>query len=109
MFFGLVFEQVREAVEFEPRTVLGVQTSTVVGVAMTGFVAWRAVVNTVYRAWWETAGFLAMTAMFGVQFLTGDAISNPAVIFSVVGVAMLLLLVGNARDDPSEPPRLTGP
>jgi len=85
---------------FEPTTIAGVPISTVAGAAMTGFAGWCCLVAIASDAPWTAAGFLVLTAAFGVQFLSAVTIETDAVAYAVVGVAVGLILVGGTRDDP---------
>ncbi|MBV0925710.1 hypothetical protein KTS45_16015 [Halomicroarcula limicola] len=84
---------------FEPETIAGGPASIAAGAAMTGFVGWCCVVALVSDAPWTAAGFLVLTLAFGVQFLSPVTIETDAVVYAVVGVAVVLLLVGGDRDD----------
>ena len=88
---------------FSPETVAGLPASTAVGTAMTTFLAWGALVAVVYKARWTATGFAVMTAGFAVQTLSGQDIQNRVVIYSVVGLAVLLIIIGGKQDNPISP------
>ncbi|MFC5368619.1 hypothetical protein [Salinirubrum litoreum] len=88
---------------FSPETVAGLPASTAVGTAMTVFLAWGTLVAVVYKSRWTATGFAVMTAGFAVQTLSGQGIQNRVMIYSLVGLAVLLILIGGKRDSPMSP------
>ncbi len=70
---------------------------------MTMFLAWGTVVGLVYRARWTATGFGVMAIAFAIQTLSGHGIQNQLVLYSVVGIAALLIVVGGQKDDPTPP------
>ncbi len=66
---------------------------------MTTFVTWGTVVALVYGARWRAIGFAILTTVFAVQTLSGWAIQNRVVIYSVVGIAALLIVIGGQHGD----------
>lgn len=88
---------------FTPSAVAGIPASTIVGVTMTTFFTWGAIVGIAYNARWTATGFVVMATVFAIQTFSGQGIQNEFIIYSVVGIAALFVVVGGQKDEPTPP------
>ena len=86
-----------------PAAVAGIPASTIVGVTMTTVLTWGAIVGVAYKARWTASGFVVLATVFAIQTFSGHGVQSELLIYSVVSIAVLVIIVGGHRDDPTPP------